>query len=115
MRLRGHMDNIDFLGVVAGHIEAGTIFRSGLLSNAEIAAKVRAAVAELKQLRSEKRVHEAQKPSAWMAVPHDLRSRGPQAFMTTCEELATQWAYHGVDGHNVTVKPLFGAAGARPQ
>ena len=115
MRSRGHMDNVDFLGVVAGHIEAGTIFRSGVLSNAEIAAKVRAAVAELNELRSERRVREAQKPAAWMAVPHDLRSRGPQAFMTTCEDLATQWAYHGVDGHNVTVKPLFGVAGARAQ
>lgn len=51
MRLRGRMDNVDFLGVVAGHIEAGTIFRSGLLSNAEIAAKVRNAVRELKELR----------------------------------------------------------------
>lgn len=54
MRLRGHMDNVDFLGVVAGHIEAGTLFRSGVLSNAEIAAKVRNAVRELKELRAQR-------------------------------------------------------------
>lgn len=54
MRLRGHMDNVDFLGVVAGHIEAGTLFRSGVLSNAEIAAKVRNAVRELRELRAQR-------------------------------------------------------------
>ncbi|HMM24556.1 MAG TPA: hypothetical protein PKA36_07090 [Pseudoxanthomonas mexicana] len=50
------MDNVDFLGVVAGHIEAGTLFRSGVLSNAEIAAKVRNAVRELKELRAQRLV-----------------------------------------------------------
>lgn len=54
MRLRGRMDNVDFLGVVAGHIEAGTLFRSGVLSNAEIAAKVRNAVRELRELRAQR-------------------------------------------------------------
>lgn len=54
MRSRGRMDNVDFLGVVAGHIEAGTLFRSGVLSNAEIAAKVRNAVRELKELRAQR-------------------------------------------------------------
>ena len=50
------MDNIKFLLVVAGHIEAGTLFRSGVLSNKQIADHVRSAAAELKGLRLDARL-----------------------------------------------------------
>lgn len=53
------------------------------------------------------------KPSVWMAVPLDLSPIGPQAFYTSSEDLATQWAYHGCDGHQVTVTGMVSIAEAR--
>lgn len=43
------------------------------------------------------------KPSVWMAVPLNLAPVGPQAFYTSDERLASEWAYNGYDGHQVTV------------
>lgn len=53
------------------------------------------------------------KPSVWMAVPLNLAPVGPQAFYTSDERLASEWAYNGYDGHQVTVTGMVSVDEAR--